>query len=160
MGQRAGTSSAREWGMPPTAFHAPASIRGGATTVVPELDLKGRAIGAMWYHLDGGDARQHLPRLLALPYLRVIQYVPRPAEPPNGMAHLPMYRQIQQAGRIVHIQIAADQVEPLCRALDPRLLMLDVSWSCKSPDEGRELLRLLGMPFRRGSESTAKTANA
>lgn len=108
--------------------------------VVPELDIYGQECGAMWYHLDGHDARQHLPRLLSLPYLRVIQYVPTPAEPPNGEAHLAFYRKVQRAGRIVHIEVAKDQVEPLCRALDPRLLMLDVSWSCRSPEEGQELL--------------------
>ena len=106
--------------------------------VVPELDVYG-AVGAVWYHLDGGDARQHLPRLLSLPYLRVVQYTPTPTEPPNGAAHLAMYRQIQKAGRIVHIQVGKDQVEPLCRGLDPRFLMMDVS-GCVTPDEGRELL--------------------
>jgi hypothetical protein len=108
--------------------------------VVPELDLNGAEFGAMWYHLDGSDALQHLPRLLQLPYIRVIQYVPRPAEPPNGVQHLPMYKQIQKAGRIVHIQVAPDQVEPLCRALDPRLLVLEVSWMCQTPAEANDLL--------------------
>ncbi len=108
--------------------------------VMPEIDLLGRDCAAMWYHLDGGDACQHLPRLLSLPYLRVIQYVPTPQEPPNGKAHLPLYRRIQDAGRIVHIQVDKTQVEPLCRALDPNLLVLDVSWSCNNADEGRELL--------------------
>lgn len=108
--------------------------------VLPELDLLGNEFGAMWYHLDGGDARQHLPRLLSRPYVRVIQYVPNPQEAPNGMAHLALYREIQAAGRIVHIQVTKDQVEPLCRALDPRRLMLDLSWGCATPDEGRELL--------------------
>ncbi|MCG3146675.1 MAG: hypothetical protein PCFJNLEI_00109 [Verrucomicrobiae bacterium] len=108
--------------------------------VIPELDLLGNEFGAMWYHLDGSDALQHLPRLLSLPYLRVVQYVPRPIEPPNGVAHLPMYRQIQAAGRIVHIQVTPDQVEPLCRALDPSRLMLEVSWLCQTPAEATELL--------------------
>jgi hypothetical protein len=108
--------------------------------VMPEIEMRGRDAGAMWYHLDGADARQHLPRLLSLPYLRVVQYVPTPREPPNGIAHVGLYREIQKAGRIVHITVGKDQVEPLCRALDPSLLVLDLSWSCKTADEGRELL--------------------
>ena len=40
--------------------------------IVPELDVYGQEHGALWYHLDGGDARQHLRRLLSLPYLRVV----------------------------------------------------------------------------------------
>ena len=107
--------------------------------VAPELDVYGRHFGAMWYHLDGGDARQHLPRLLSLPYMRVIQYTPTPSEPPNGVEHLPMYRRIQDAGRIVHIQVPKEQVIPLAKALDPARLMLD-TW-CDSIAEGEALLK-------------------
>ncbi|NBX35434.1 50S ribosomal protein L5, partial [bacterium] len=32
--------------------------------------------------------------------------------------------------------------------------------SAQTDDEGRELLRLLGMPFRRASAATAETAKA
>lgn len=108
------------------------------TFILPELAIYGEAFGALWYHLDGHDARQHLPRLLSLPYLRVLQYTPAPSEPPNGPAHLSFYRQIQAAGKIVHIQLPKQNVEPLVRALDPARLMLDTS--CDTPEEGRELL--------------------
>jgi hypothetical protein len=107
--------------------------------VVPELDELAAAYGALWYHLDGGNARQHLPRLLSLPALRVIQYTPMPSEPPNGPEHLALYRQIQAAGRIVHIAVPKTSVEPLIRALDPGLLMLQTS--CASIEEGQDLLR-------------------
>ena len=106
--------------------------------VVPELEIYGEACGALWYHLDGGDARQHLPRLLSLPWLKVIQYTPRPVEPPNGPAHLDFYRAVQAAGRIVHIQCPREHVLPLLKALDPALLMLD-TW-CDSMAEGEALL--------------------
>lgn len=106
--------------------------------IVPELDIVGQEHGALWYHLDGGDARQHLPRLLTLPYLRVIQYVPAPCEPPNGPGHLEMYKQIQAAGRIVHVQVPWQHVEPLLRELDPALLLLDTR--CPSRDAGERLL--------------------
>jgi hypothetical protein len=56
--------------------------------VIPEIDIHGSVYGALWYHLDGGDARQHLPRLLSLSYLKVVQYEPAPGEPPNGPAHM------------------------------------------------------------------------
>lgn len=106
--------------------------------VVPELDLWGADHGALWYHLDGGDARQHLPRLLSLPYLRVLQYTSAPFEPPNGPAHMEFYKRVQAAGKIVHIQVSAEHVEPLARELDPALLMMD-TW-CSSPSEGERLL--------------------
>ena len=106
--------------------------------VLPELEICGRAFGAMWYHLDGHDAKQHLSRLLSLPYMRVMQYVPTPSEPPNGTGQLELYRTIQKAGVVVHVAIAKQQVEPLIKALDPSLLMLDTR--CESIDEGEELL--------------------
>jgi len=103
--------------------------------VLPELDLYGEVHGALWYHLDGGDAKQHLPRLLSLPYLRVVQYTPAPFEPPNGPDHLEMYRQIQSAGRIVHISLPVENVEPLVRALDPSRLLLDVDADTRADGE-------------------------
>lgn len=106
--------------------------------VVPELNVYGEEYGVMWYHLDGGDARQHLPRLLSLPYMRVIQYVPAPCEPPNGPGHLELYREIQAAGKIVHIALGRNDIEALVKALDPSLLMLQTG--CESIAQGRELL--------------------
>jgi hypothetical protein len=108
------------------------------TFVVPELDLLGSACGAMWYHLDGHDARQHLPRLLSLPYMRVIQYTPTPSEPLNGPEHLEFYKSIQKAGRIVHIQVTPENIEKLAGKLDPTLLMLDTA--CASESAGLALL--------------------
>ncbi len=108
--------------------------------VLPELELIGAEHGALWYHLDGGDAKQHLPRLLSLPFLRVVQYVPAPCEPPNGPGHLEMYRLIQAAGKIVHIDVPHETVQPLLRELDPSLLLLQTE--CNSIDEGEALLKM------------------
>ncbi|MEI6520951.1 MAG: hypothetical protein WCO98_13070 [bacterium] len=106
--------------------------------ILPELEIYGEEYNALWYHLDGGDAKQHLPRLLSLPFMKVIQYVPAPFEQANGPAHLEMYRHIQEAGKIVHIQLPAENIEPLVRELNPALLMLE-TW-CQSHDEGEKLL--------------------
>jgi len=106
--------------------------------VVPEIEVHGTEHGALWYHLDGGDACGHLPRLLSLPFMRVVQYVPAPGEPPNGPGHLEMYRRIQAAGRIVHVNLPRENVEPLLRELDPGLLMLQTR--CPSREEGERLL--------------------
>jgi len=107
--------------------------------VLPEVEIAAAELGPLWFHLDGGDARQHLPRLLSLPFLRVLQYVPTPSEPPNGPDHLDMYKQIQAAGKIVHISVPQPAVEPLVRALDPSRLMLETS--CSNREEGEKLLR-------------------
>jgi hypothetical protein len=106
--------------------------------ILPELDLWGEAHGALWYHLDGGNACQHLPRLLSRPYMRVIQYVPAPHEPLNGPDHLELYRKIQAAGRIVHIQVPKEHVISLVKSLDPALLIVETT--CQSISEGEALL--------------------
>ena len=108
------------------------------TFVLPELEMYGEAYGAMWYHLDGADARQHLPRLLSLPFLRVLQYTPAPNEPPNGPEHLEMYRTAQAAGKILHLSLPRENVEPLVRELDPSLVHLQTG--CASVAEGEQLL--------------------
>ncbi len=107
--------------------------------VLPELDLLAAHFGHMWYHLDGSRAFQHLPRLLSLEYLRIIQFVPEPDVPPNGPEWLDLYRTIQAAGKAVHISVPVADVEPLVRALDPGLLCLE-TW-VSSPDEADALLR-------------------
>ncbi len=106
--------------------------------VLPELAILGREFGKLWYHLDGSQAFQHLPTLLSQPFMKVMQFVPEPFVPPNGPEWLDLYRRIQAAGVIVHVQVSPEQVEPLIRNLDPGLLCLD-TW-CGSIAEADELL--------------------
>ncbi|HOF90067.1 MAG TPA: hypothetical protein PLZ36_18485, partial [Armatimonadota bacterium] len=106
--------------------------------ILPELEVYGEAFGALWCHLDGARALQHLPTLLSRPYLRVMQFVPEPDMPPNGPEWLQLYRRIQAAGVIVHVQVAPADIEPLVKALDPALLCLD-TW-CDDAGAAEELL--------------------
>ncbi|MHB0998716.1 MAG: hypothetical protein ACYC27_05665 [Armatimonadota bacterium] len=92
--------------------------------VIPELDVLGERYERVWYHLDGKGARRHLPRLLQLPYIKAVQYVPSPDEPWNGPAHLDLYRQIQNAGRCVDLYVAWDDMEALIKGLKPEGLVL------------------------------------
>jgi hypothetical protein len=95
--------------------------------VLPELEIYGKKF-PLWYHLDGGNAKQHLPILLSLPYLRFIQYVPMPSEPRNGIEHLEFYKQVQAAGKIVHIAVSADLlIEEFIKELDPSKTLIDSS---------------------------------
>ncbi|MFH1571214.1 MAG: hypothetical protein ABIL09_24715, partial [Gemmatimonadota bacterium] len=70
--------------------------------------------------------------------LRVLQYTPAPREPDNGPEHLDFYRQVQAAGKILHLALPAAHVEPLVRALDPALMLLQTH--CGSIAEGEALL--------------------
>lgn len=108
------------------------------TFILPELEIYGKVF-PLWYHLDGGNAKQHLPILLSLPYLKVLQYVPMPSEPPNGIRHLDFYRQVQNAGKIVHIEVAAENItEEFIKELDPSRIL--ITTSCKSPEDAEALL--------------------
>lgn len=107
--------------------------------IVPELDLVGREFGKVWYHLDGPGALSHLPRLCSLDYVKVIQWVPGSGAARNGQVWMDVYKKIQDAGKIVHIHIAAGEIEPLVRELDPGLLCMQVG-GCRSPQEARDLL--------------------
>jgi hypothetical protein len=106
--------------------------------ILPDLDLAGNEFGKVWYHLDGPDAIKHLPSILSRVFVRVVQYVPGTGSEPNGPAYLDLYRKIQVAGRIVHINLPAGNVEPLVRELDPGLLCLHVH--CQKEQEAEELL--------------------
>lgn len=105
--------------------------------VVPDLDRVGRE-GAVWYHLDGQSAFQHLPRLLSLPYLKVVQFTAMAGTAPNGPEYLDLYRRIQAADKIVHIQAPKENIEPLVRELNPGRLMIETA--CNSVAEAEQLL--------------------
>lgn len=106
--------------------------------VLPELDIYGKRF-PLWYHLDGGNAKQHLPILLSLPYLKFVQYVPMPSEPLNGIEHLSFYKQVQAAGKIIHIKVSNDRItEELIKELDPSRILLETS--TESLRQAEELL--------------------
>jgi hypothetical protein len=104
--------------------------------IVPELELVGAEFGNVWYHLDGQGAVKHLPRLLSLPSIKAVQFVPEAGTAPNGPEHLALYRRIQEAGRILHIDAPPRNIEPLVRALDPsRLVLCTYCGSAADADE-------------------------
>jgi hypothetical protein len=63
-----------------------------------------------------------------------------------------MYRMIQAAGKIIHIDLPAENVEPLVRELDPALLMLQTH--CASRQDGERLLEQ-SVAWARGAKSVA-----
>lgn len=90
------------------------------------------------FHLDGPDCICHLDILLEIPKLHGIQWVPG-ARYKSMLVWVPLLRKIQQAGKLVHITVPANEVEPLLRELSPKGLMLDTY--CSSEDEAKDLLR-------------------
>ena len=108
--------------------------------VMCELDLLAEYCDRVWYHVDGPDARRHVPALLSRPSVRAIQYVPGAGRAPNGPAYMELYRQVQAAGRCLDISAPLENVEYLVRHLRPEGLVLRTS--AADPEQADELLGL------------------
>lgn len=115
------------------ALISPASF---SRVFLPELSASFDYLDDASYHLDGVGTECQMPALVAQPGLRCIQWVPAPGT--SALAHADMLRQIQEAGVSVTFNLAAEEVEAACRALDPRRLLLNV-W-CGSEGQARELV--------------------
>ncbi|MCS7265114.1 MAG: hypothetical protein NZ805_09815 [Armatimonadetes bacterium] len=90
------------------------------------------------FHLDGPDCVRHLDILLEIPNLNGIQWVPG-ARYKSMLVWVPLLRKIQQAGKLIHIAVPANEIEILLSELSPKGLMLDTY--CASEDEAKDLLR-------------------
>jgi hypothetical protein len=89
--------------------------------LLPELEAMAGFLEYNMYHLDGPNAARHLPILLEVG-LQGIAYA-------RGAGHtlveaMPVYKQIQQAGRLQTVDCAYDEVEWVLQELDPRGLMI------------------------------------
>lgn len=108
--------------------------------VMPELDVLGERYARLWYHLDGPEAVRHVPRLLRRSYMRAIQYVPGDGQPPNGPAHLDLYRQVQAARRCLDLHTPPENVEFVIRHLRPEGLIVR-TWA-STREQADELVHL------------------
>jgi len=105
--------------------------------VLPEMQSLSRLLEYSFCHLDGFNAVVHLPRMLEIPELTGMQFT-------RGAGHtlaeaLPVFKQIQQGGKVQWIDCAPDEVELLLRELNPRGLLIFTS----TPDieSGKALLK-------------------
>lgn len=106
--------------------------------VMRDMEMTAERYGPVWYHVDGPDARRHVPRLLAAPYIVALQYVAGAGQPPNGPTYLDMYREIQAAGRCLDIDVPAEHLEFVIRHLRPEGLVIR-AWT-ETPEKADELL--------------------
>lgn len=105
--------------------------------ILPDIVAQVEWLDHSLYHLDGPDAIRHLDSLLDISELGGIQWVPGAGAP--AMAHwIPLLKRIQQAGKLLHLSVGSDEVEPLLRELSPHGLML--STHCATEAEARHLL--------------------
>jgi len=93
--------------------------------VLPEMQALSRLLEYSFFHLDGFNAVVHLPRMLEIPELTGMQFT-------HGAGHmlaeaLPVYKQIQRAGKVQWVHCALDEVELLLDELDPRGLLIQTA---------------------------------
>lgn len=86
--------------------------------------LNDRGLDPIWYHVDGPKAYRHIPALLDLPFMKILQLVPGDGAEPNGPAWIDTYRRIQQAGRGLDLDCPWEQLEYLVRHLRPAGVVL------------------------------------
>jgi hypothetical protein len=89
------------------------------------------------YHVDGVDAFRHVPALCELPRLQAIQILPG-AGKPSPLHYLDVLRQVQAAGKNLHISIPAAEVRQALELLSARGLFIQTS--CPTEAEARQLL--------------------
>jgi len=106
--------------------------------ILPDIEAEVNWLDHSIFHLDGPGSLPHLETLLHLPRLNGIQWVPGAGSP--SMVHwIPLLKNIQAHGKILHLSVGADEVEPLLSELSPGGLML--STSCATESAARDLLR-------------------
>lgn len=88
------------------------------------------------YHLDGEGSIRHLDALLSLDTLNGIQWVPVDANQ-TKLQWISLFKRIQDAGKLLVMGVAAHEVQPLLKALNPKGLL--ISTSCSSAQEAEAL---------------------
>ena len=90
--------------------------------MMPELEEMARFLDYNMYHLDGPNAVRHLPMILEIDELKGIQYTPGAG---HGLEEaMPVYKEIQSAGRVQWVSVAYEEVEVVLRELNPRGLLI------------------------------------
>lgn len=89
--------------------------------VVPALTAQCERLDHSLYHLDGTQALHHLPALLEIAALDVVQWTPQDGLPGGGSPQwYDIYRQIKAAGKsVMAIRVAPEEVVPLLDAVGP-----------------------------------------
>ncbi|MFW6371946.1 MAG: hypothetical protein ACOC10_12155 [Bacteroidota bacterium] len=95
------------------------------------------------FHFDGPDeVVRHLDFLLQIPNLHGIQW--NPETNCENIRHLPTLKKIQEAGKCLILNIAANEIETLVKELSPRGLLLNVDpfdEPYDTPEEADEIVR-------------------
>jgi len=107
--------------------------------VIPGLEEELDKLPASIYHLDGPGALHHMDRLLELKKLNGIQWVQGAGAPP-AREWIQIYKKIQKAGKCIQAHCEPEDIEPLCKELEPEGVHL-VCYA-KTEQEAKDLIAL------------------
>lgn len=102
--------------------------------LLEELDF----LDASIYHLDGPDALKHLDRLLAIDKLKGIQWV-YGAGQPTASHWIPVLKKIQDAGKMIQIDVVPEELDIMLENLKPEGVMYTMN--ARTEEEGRALMK-------------------
>lgn len=108
-----------------------------AEFVLPELQEELQWLDASIFHLDGPGALRHLDALLELPRLNGIQWV-YGAGQPSASHWIPILKKIQDAGKLIQVNIEPGELDILLEELRPEGVMYCTS--CESEDDARDIV--------------------
>ncbi|MGI6566542.1 MAG: hypothetical protein ACOX3I_04325 [Limnochordia bacterium] len=109
--------------------------------VVPELEMLGEYVDYIVWHLDGPDEIKYLDRLLEIPEIKAIQWVPG-AGKPTAVHWLDLLKRVQKAGKSLYVYAENEtEVETLLRELSPRGLFISGGFTGKSVEEAEALIK-------------------
>ena len=112
-----------------------------ADFVLEEIEREVDFLDASIFHLDGPGALRHLDRLLEIPGLHGIQWVPGAGQP--SVRHwIPVLRRIQDAGKAIQVYGPPEDLPALLDDLRPEGLMYLTS--CRSEEESIQLIATAG----------------
>jgi hypothetical protein len=118
-----------------------------ARFVMPDLAACCDALDYAFYHLDGKGQIAHLERLLSLPRLRGVQWVPGDGSPPPEH-WLGLLSRIRAGGKLCQVTVSPQGALAICRALGGKGFLFVISEPQLTPEEGQAFLKDLASEMR------------
>ena len=104
---------------------------------LPAIERQTQYLDHVVYHVDGIEAFRHVAALVDLPRLQALQILPG-AGKPSPLHYLETLKQVQRAGKNLHITIPPEEVETALELLSARGLFIETH--CESEAQARVLL--------------------
>lgn len=104
---------------------------------LPALELQTNHLDYSIYHVDGVGAFAHVDAICSLPKVQALQILPG-AGKPSPLHYMDVLKQVQRAGKNLHITIPCGEVETALENLSSRGLFIDTR--CETEEDAKALL--------------------